>query len=112
MTRGGIVKLTEVIDPAEINGTSSWALATNVIDFLSRLFATVSGYTFPLSYRDIEKMMLYRGIEVTYETVRNWCQRFAQDYANQIRKRRRIPVDKWHLDEVMVTIKGEHFYLW
>jgi len=24
--------------------------------------------TFPLSYRDIEKMMLYRGIEVTYET--------------------------------------------
>ena len=69
-------------------------------------------YTFPLSYRDIEMMMLYRGIEVTYETVRNWCQKFAQDYANQIRKRRRAPVDKWHLDEVVVTIKGEQFYLW
>ncbi|MGD1849049.1 MAG: IS6 family transposase [Cyanophyceae cyanobacterium] len=69
-------------------------------------------YSFPLSYRDIEKMMLYRGIEVTYETVRNWCQKFAQDYANQIRKRRRAPVDKWHLDEVVVTIKGEQFYLW
>ena len=69
-------------------------------------------YSFPLSYRDIEKMMLYRGIEVTYETIRNWCQKFAQDYANQIRKRRRDPVDKWHLDEVVVTIKGEQFYLW
>ncbi|MEP0983530.1 IS6 family transposase, partial [Leptolyngbya sp. AS-A5] len=29
-------------------------------------------YTFPLSYRDIEKMMLYRGIEVTYESIREW----------------------------------------
>ena len=35
-------------------------------------------YTFPLSYRDIEKMMLYRGIEVTYETIREWCQKFGQ----------------------------------
>ncbi|MGD1851166.1 MAG: IS6 family transposase [Cyanophyceae cyanobacterium] len=69
-------------------------------------------YTFSLSYRDIEKMMLYRGIEVTYETVRNWCQKLAQDYANQIRKRRRAPVDKWHLGEVVVTIKGKQFYLW
>ena len=35
-------------------------------------------YTFPLSYRDLEKMMLYRGIEVTYETIREWCQKFGQ----------------------------------
>ena len=69
-------------------------------------------YTCPLSYRDIEKIMLYRGIEVTYETIRNWCQKFAQDYANQIRQRRRAPVDKWHLDEVVVTIKGRQYYLW
>ena len=38
-------------------------------------------YTFPLSYRDIKKIMLYRGIEVTYETIRHRCQKFAQDYA-------------------------------
>lgn len=25
---------------------------------------------FPLSYRDIEKMMLYRGVKVTYESIR------------------------------------------
>ncbi|MBV8885416.1 MAG: transposase [Chroococcidiopsidaceae cyanobacterium CP_BM_RX_35] len=30
-------------------------------------------YTFPLSYRDVEKMMLERGIEVTYESIREWC---------------------------------------
>jgi len=35
-------------------------------------------YTFPLSDRDIEKMMLDRGIEVTYETIQEWCQKFGQ----------------------------------
>ena len=45
-------------------------------------------YTIPLSYRDIEKMMLYRGIEVTYETIREWCQKFGQQYANQLRRKR------------------------
>ncbi|EDX82805.1 hypothetical protein S7335_1108 [Synechococcus sp. PCC 7335] len=69
-------------------------------------------HTFPLSFRDIEKMMLYRGITVTYEAIRGWCHKFAQSYANQIRKQRPKPGDKWHLDEVVIKIKGEQFYLW
>ena len=69
-------------------------------------------YTFPLSYRDIEKMMLYRGVEVTYETIREWCQKFGQQYANQLRRKRLYIADKWHLDEVVVTIKGQQYYLW
>jgi len=69
-------------------------------------------YTFPLSYRDIEKMMLYRGIEVTYESIREWCQKFGQQYAIQVRRKRPYIADKWHLDEVVVTIKGQQYYLW
>ena len=69
-------------------------------------------YTFPVSFRDIEKMMLYRGVTVTYEAIRGWCLKFAQSYATQIRKQRPRPGDKWHLDEVIITIKGEQFYLW
>ncbi|MEM6840240.1 MAG: IS6 family transposase [Cyanobacteria bacterium P01_C01_bin.120] len=69
-------------------------------------------YAFPLSYRDIEKIMLYRGIEVTYEAIRKWCKKFAQEYANQIRRRRPEPTDKWHLDEVVITIKGQQYCLW
>jgi len=65
-----------------------------------------------LSYRDLEKMMLYRGIEVTYETIREWCQKFGQQYANQIRRKRPYIADKWHLDEVVVTIKKVQYYLW
>ncbi|MBV9386136.1 MAG: IS6 family transposase [Chroococcidiopsidaceae cyanobacterium CP_BM_ER_R8_30] len=69
-------------------------------------------YTFPLSYRDIEKMMLFRGIEVTYETIREWCQKFGQQYANQLRRKRSYTTDKWHLDEVVVTLKKQQYYLW
>ena len=69
-------------------------------------------YTFPLSYRDVEKMMLYRGIEVTYESIREWCQKFGQQYANQVRRKRSYTTDKWHLDEVVVTIKKQQYYLW
>ena len=39
-------------------------------------------------------MMLYLGIEVIYETVRPWCQKFAQNDAHQIRKRRPAPLNK------------------
>ena len=56
--------------------------------------------------------MLYRDITVTYEAIRGWCLKFAQGYANQIRKQRPKPGDKWHLDEVFITIKGKQFYLW
>jgi putative transposase len=69
-------------------------------------------FTFPLSFRDIEKMMLYRGICVTYEAIRKWCKKFGQQYANQIRRRRCQPTDKWHLDEVAITIDGQKCYLW
>ena len=56
--------------------------------------------------------MLYRGIEVTYETIREWCQKFGQQYANQLRRKRHYVADKWHLDEVVVTIKKQQYYLW
>ena len=41
-------------------------------------------------------MMLYRGIEVTYETIREWCQKFGQQYANQLRRQPPYLTDKWH----------------
>ena len=69
-------------------------------------------YTFPLSYRDIEKMMLYRGIEVSYETIREWCEKFGQQYANQLRHKRPFIAEQWQLDQVVVTIKKQQYYLW
>jgi len=69
-------------------------------------------FAFPLSYRDVQKLLLERGIEVSYEAIRSWGNKFGQEYANEIRRRRPCMGDKWHLDEVVITINGEQYYLW
>jgi putative transposase len=69
-------------------------------------------FRFTLSYRDVEERLFARGIAVSYEAIRKWCRKFGQDYANQIRRRRPRTGDKWHLDEVFLTINGKRYYLW
>src|ERR671923_2909531 len=69
-------------------------------------------YRFTLSYRDVEERLFERGVPVSHEAVRQWCRKFGQDYANRLRRRRPRPGDKWHLDEVFLTIHGERHYLW
>jgi putative transposase len=67
---------------------------------------------FCLSDRDVEELLFVRGIIVTYETIRKWCRKFGQQYANQLRRWRPRPGDTWHLDEVCLTINGARHYLW
>lgn len=69
-------------------------------------------HRFTLSLREVEELMLERGIEVTYETIRRWTQKFGPAYAATLRRRRAQPGDKWHLDEVFITINGQIRYLW
>ena len=38
--------------------------------------------------------------------------KFGQDYAHQLRRQRPRPGDKWHLDEVGLTINGQRHDLW
>jgi putative transposase len=49
---------------------------------------------------------------VTYETVRQWCLTFGHSYANELRHRRPRGGDIWHIDEVMLTIRGKKQVLW
>jgi putative transposase len=69
-------------------------------------------HRFPLSFREVEELMLERGIVVSYETVRHWCGKFGQTYADVLRRRQPQLGDKWHLDEVFLKINGELKYLW
>jgi putative transposase len=69
-------------------------------------------HRFALSLRDVEELMLARGVVVTHETIRSWCAKFGPDYAAQLRRRRPRPGDKWHFDEVFVKINGTTHYLW
>ena len=69
-------------------------------------------FRFPLSYREVEELMLQRGVIVSYETIRRWCLKFGQAYADGLRRRRPQAGDKWHLDEVFIKVNGERQYLW
>jgi len=72
---------------------------------------------YPLSLRQVEDLLDERGIDVSYETVRAWWNRFGPLFAAEIRKRRVAAHRnwtqwRWHLDEVFVRINGETRYLW
>ncbi|MFE7812470.1 IS6 family transposase [Streptomyces sp. NPDC057433] len=69
-------------------------------------------FRFPLSFREVEELVLERGVLVSHETVRRWYAKFGQTYANGLRRRRPRPGDKWHLDEVFVRINGVLKYPW
>jgi putative transposase len=51
-------------------------------------------YRFPLSFREVQEMMAERGVIVSYETIRQWCQKFGQTYAKGLRRRRPRPGDR------------------
>src|SRR5260370_42201562 len=67
---------------------------------------------FTLSYRDVEDLLVERGLEVSYETVRRWVLKFGPLIARKLRQRRPRPSDRWHLDEMVVRIAGKRMYLW
>ncbi|MCG8508933.1 MAG: IS6 family transposase, partial [Rhodospirillales bacterium] len=67
---------------------------------------------FPLSLRQVEDILNERGIDISYETVRAWWNRFGPLFAAEIRKKRststrEFPQWRWHLDEVFVRINGQ-----
>jgi len=59
----------------------------------------------------VEEMLAARGIEVSHETVRQRPLKFGQGFANQIRRRLPASGDKWHLDEVAISIAGQKHWL-
>ncbi len=69
-------------------------------------------YRFSLSFRDAEDLLAQRGITVSYEAIRQWCQTFGLDYARRLQRRRGRMGDTWYLDELFVTIQGRQQYLW
>ncbi len=69
-------------------------------------------FRFSVSFRDVEELMAARGVLVTYETIRRWCEKFGKEYAAGLRRRRARTGDKWHLDEVFLKINGRTHYLW
>ena len=69
-------------------------------------------HRFTLSFRDVEDLLAERGIIVSYESIRQWCNLFGPEFARRLRKRQSRLGDTWYLDEVFIKIRGELHYLW
>ncbi len=69
-------------------------------------------FRFALSFRDVQEIMAMRGVTLSYEAIREWSLKFGQIYANELRRKRPRPGDKWHLDEMFIKINGKEHYLW
>jgi putative transposase len=69
---------------------------------------------YPLSFRQVEDILHERGVDICHEAIRFWVNRFGPKFATEIRKKRvGCPSNwQWHLDENLVKINGERFYLW
>ena len=84
------------------------------VQFPQEIIAHAVGlyFRFNLSFCGVDELLAARGVIVTYETVCQWCKNFSQQFANQLRRRRAHPGDKWHADEVCLKINGKTQYLW
>ena len=69
-------------------------------------------FRFTSIFRNVEKLMIERGIDVSYETIRRWVDKFGSIYTKRIKFRSERPSPVWHLDEVYTKIAWKMVYLW
>ena len=69
-------------------------------------------FRFNLSIRDVEELLAQRGIEASREAVRCWVIKLGPLIAANLRRRRCSPTGRWHLDKMVVRIRGRRMYLW
>jgi transposase-like protein len=67
---------------------------------------------FTLSFRDVEDLLSERGLDVSYETIRRWVNKFGPLIPRELCSRRSRPSARWHLDEMAVLIGGKRLWLW
>ena len=67
---------------------------------------------FTLSFRDVEDLLADRGLDISYETARRWFLKFCESIARNLRRTRPTPSDYWHLDEMVIVIRGKRYWLW
>jgi putative transposase len=82
--------------------------------FLTKIiqYAVWLYHRFNLRHRDIEVLMSQRGIEVSYEAIRLWCNKFGPEYARRLRLKHQGYGDTFLIDETFVKIKGQRHCLW
>ena len=57
---------------------------------------------YPLSYRDLEEMMLERSLHVDHTTIYRWVQHYAPELENRCRPHLKATTDSWRVDETYI----------
>ena len=60
----------------------------------------------------MEDLLAERDLDISYETVRRWFLKFGEPIARNLRQMRPTPSDYWHLDEMVIVIRGQYHWLW
>ena len=69
-------------------------------------------YRFNLSIRDVEDLLAERNINVSYESIRLWVNKFGPEFVHRLKRKQQGFGDAYYLDEVFVKIHGKQHYLW
>src|SRR5205823_249569 len=67
---------------------------------------------YPLSYRDLEEMMVERGLHVDHTTIYRWVQRYAPALEKRVRAQLKLTNDSWRVDETYIKVRGCWMYLY
>ena len=67
---------------------------------------------FPISYRDLERMLADRGVGVDHTTLYRWIQAYAPELDKRVRPHLRMTNGSWRVDETYVKVKGRWSYLY
>ena len=65
-----------------------------------------------LSYRDLEEMMLERGLHVDHTTIYRWVQHYAPELDKRCRPHLKACTDSWKVDETYIEIRTTWMYLY
>ncbi|GHP00181.1 hypothetical protein KSF_102280 [Reticulibacter mediterranei] len=67
---------------------------------------------YSLGYRDLEEIMLERGLQVDHTTIYRWVQRYAPELEKRTRPHLKAYNDSWRVDETYIKIKKTWMYLY
>ncbi len=67
---------------------------------------------YPLSYRQLEEMMVERGLHVDHTTIYRWVQHYAPELEQRCRPHLKTATDSWRVDETYIKVKKEWVYLY
>ncbi len=67
---------------------------------------------YSLSYRDLEEIMLERGLRVDHTTIYRWVQCYAPELEKRCRPHLKVTTDSWRVDETYIKVKKQWVYLY